>query len=64
MTTIYSKLEQATYREALAKCEHDGMKLAVIEGEEEMKNVMEYLTYTGKSCNQKQFDPNFNEQSF
>jgi hypothetical protein len=41
-------MKQASYHEALAKCERDGMKLAVLDGEEEMKNVMEYLSYTGK----------------
>lgn len=40
---------QATYQEASAKCERDGMKLAVLDGEEEMKNIVDYLSYTGKS---------------
>jgi hypothetical protein len=41
-------MKQSSYHEALAKCERDGMKLAVLDGKEEMKNVMEYLSYTGK----------------
>jgi len=43
-----SLIEKSTYAEAKSKCEKDGMTLAAVEGEEEMKNIMDYLSYTGE----------------
>jgi len=39
---------QATYSEAKARCEKDGMMLATVEGDEEMKSIIDYLSYVGK----------------
>jgi len=41
-------IEKSTYAEAKSKCEKVGMTLAAVEGEEEMKNIIDYLSYTGE----------------
>jgi hypothetical protein len=34
--------------DAKAKCEKEGMRLAVLNGSKELENVVDYLTYVGK----------------